>query len=223
MPKVGVVLSGCGVYDGTEVHESVITLLALNRAGAEVQCMAPDMDQMHVINHLTGEEATGETRNVLVEAARIARGDIVDIATVKGGDLDALIFPGGFGAAKNLCNFAIKGVDCIVNPEVLRLTKEMVSSKKPVGVICIAPALMAKVMENADVNINVNLTIGTDQETASAIEKMGSTHVSCPVQEFVVDRENKIVSTPAYMLANQISEAADGIENLVQEVLSLVE
>ena len=221
MPKVGVVLSGCGVNDGTEIHESVITLLALNRAGADAQCMAPDVDQLHVINHLTGEEAEGETRNVLVEAARIARGDIVDISTVKGGDLDALIFPGGFGAAKNLCNFAIKGVDCIVNPEVLRLTKEMVSSKKPVGVICIAPALMAKVMENADVN--VNLTIGTDQETASAIEEMGSTHVSCPVQEYVVDRENKIVSTPAYMLANQISEAAVGIEKLVQEVLSLVD
>jgi len=221
MPKVGVVLSGCGVNDGTEIHESVLTLLFLNRAGAEVQCMAPDVDQLHVINHLTGEEATGDTRNVLVEAARIARGDIVDISMVKSGDLDALIFPGGFGAAKNLCDFAIKGVDCIVNPEVLRLTKEMVSSKKPVGVICIAPALIAKVMENADVN--VNLTIGTDQETASAIEEMGSTHVSCPVQEFVVDRENKIVSTPAYMLANQISEAADGIENLVQEVLSLVE
>ena len=221
MPKVGVVLSGCGVYDGTEVHESVITLLALNRAGAEVQCMAPDMDQLHVINHLTGEEATGETRNVLVEAARIARGDIVDIATVKGGDLDALIFPGGFGAAKNLCDFAVKGADCSVNPEVLRLTKEMVSAKKPVGVICIAPALMAKVMEDA--KVNVNLTIGTDEGTASTIEEMGSIHVSCAVQDFVVDRENKIVSTPAYMLANQISEAADGIEKLVQEVLSLVD
>ena len=155
MPKVGVVLSGCGVNDGTEIHESVLTLLFLNRAGAEVQCMAPDVDQLHVINHLTGEEATGDTRNVLVESARIARGDIVDISTVKSGDLDALIFPGGFGAAKNLCDFAIKGADCIVNPEVLRLTKEMVSSKKPVGVICIAPALMAKVMENEDVNVNV--------------------------------------------------------------------
>ena len=221
MPKVGVVLSGCGVNDGTEIHESVLTLLFLNRAGADVQCMAPDVDQLHVINHLTGEEATGEERNVLVEAARIARGDIVDISTVKSGDLDALIFPGGFGAAKNLCDFAIKGADCIVNPEVLRLTREMVSEKKPVGVICIAPALMAKVME--DTKVNVNLTIGTDEETASAIEEMGATHVSCPVQEFVVDRENKIVSTPAYMLANQISEAADGIEKLVQEVLSLVD
>jgi enhancing lycopene biosynthesis protein 2 len=183
--------------------------------------MAPDMDQLHVINHLTGEEVTGETRNVLVEAARIARGDIVDIATVKSGDLDALIFPGGFGAAKNLCDFAVKGIDCSVNPEVLRLTKEMVSAKKPVGVVCIAPALMAKVMGDADVN--VNLTIGTDEETASALEGMGATHVSCPVQEFVVDRENKIVSTPAYMLASQISEAAEGIEKLVQEVLSLVD
>ena len=140
MPKVGVVLSGCGVNDGSEIHESIITLLALSRAGAEVQCMAPDTDQLHVVNHLTGEEAEGETRNVLVESARIARGDIVDIATVKGDDVDALIFPGGFGAAKNLCDFAVKGTDCTVHPDVLRLTKEMVSAKKPVGVICIAPA-----------------------------------------------------------------------------------
>lgn len=147
MPKVGVILSGCGVYDGAEIHESVITLLALNRAGAEVQCMAPDMDQLHVINHLTGEEVEGEKRNVLVEAARIARGDIVNLATVSSDELDALIFPGGFGAAKNLCDFAVKGTECTVHPDVLRLTREMVSQKKPVGVVCIAPSLMAKVME----------------------------------------------------------------------------
>jgi len=221
MPKVGVVLSGCGVYDGAEIHESVITLLALDRANVEILCMAPDVDQMHVINHLTGEVSEGETRNVLVESARIARGDVVDMSTVTSDDIDAIIFPGGFGAAKNLCDFAVKGTDCTVHPEVLRLTKEIVTAKKPVGVICIAPALMAKVME--DSGISVDLTIGTDEETACAIETMGAIHVACPVSEFVVDRENKIVSTPAYMLAERISEVADGVEKLVKEVLNLVE
>ncbi|MBL7046174.1 MAG: isoprenoid biosynthesis glyoxalase ElbB [Candidatus Marinimicrobia bacterium] len=221
MPKVGVVLSGCGVYDGAEIHESVITLLALDRAGVEILCMAPDVDQMHVINHLTGEVSEGETRNVLVESARIARGDVVDMSTVTSDDIDAIIFPGGFGAAKNLCDFAVKGTDCTVHPEVLRLTKEMVAAKKPVGVVCIAPALMAKVMEDSD--ISVDLTIGTDEETAGAIETMGASHVACPVSEFVVDRENKIVSTPAYMLGERISEVAKGIEKLVKEILNLIE
>lgn len=221
MPKVGVVLSGCGVYDGAEIHESVITLLALDRAGVEILCMAPDVDQMHVINHLTGEVSEGETRNVLVESARIARGDVVDMSPVTSDDIDAIIFPGGFGAAKNLCDFAVKGTDCTVHPEVLRLTKEMVAAKKPVGVVCIAPALMAKVME--DSGISVDLTIGTDEETAGAIETMGASHVACLVSEFVVDRENKVVSTPAYMLAERISEVADGVEKLVEEVLNLVE
>lgn len=221
MPKVGVVLSGCGVYDGAEIHESVITLLALDRAGVEILCMAPDVDQMHVINHLTGEVSEGETRNVLVESARIARGDVVDMSTVTSDDIDAIIFPGGFGAAKNLCDFAVKGTDCTVHLEVLRLTKEMVTAKKPVGVVCIAPALMAKVME--DSGISVDLTIGTDEETAGAIETMGASHVACPVSEFVVDRENKIVSTPAYMLGERISEVAKGIEKLVKEILNLIE
>lgn len=220
MPKVGVVLSGCGVYDGAEIHESVITLLTLDRAGVKVQCMAPDVEQMHVVNHLTGEVSEGESRNVLVEAARIARGDIVDIAKVKGEELDALIFPGGFGAAKNLCDFAVRGADCKVHPEVLRLTREMMGANKPVGVICIAPTVMAKVME--DSGKSVDLTIGTDEETAATIENMGASHISCLVREFVVDKENKVVSTPAYMLANRISEAADGIERLVREVLALI-
>ena len=220
MPKVGVVLSGCGVNDGAEIHESVITLLALDRAGAEYQCMAPDVEQMHVVNHLTGEVAEGESRNVLVESARIARGEIVDLAGVTSNDMDALIFPGGFGAAKNLCDFAVKGADCHVHSEVLRVVKEMHKAGKPIGVICISPAMMAKVME--DSGSTIDLTIGTDEETAGAIESMGASHVSCLVEEFVVDHENKIVSTPAYMSANRITEVEAGITKLVDEVLKLI-
>jgi enhancing lycopene biosynthesis protein 2 len=219
MPKVGVVLSGCGVYDGAEIHESVITLLALDRAGAEVVFMAPDVEQMHVVNHLTGEPAEGESRNVRVEAARIARGPVEDIADVKAGQLDALIFPGGFGAAKNLCTFAVDGPACTVNPDVARLTREMKAAGKPIGFICISPAMAAKIFEDEG---PVSLTIGHDEGTASAIEKLGQKHQACSVEDFVVDEQNKIVSTPAYMEAKSIKEAAAGIEKLVDAVLQMI-
>jgi len=220
MAKVGVILSGCGVYDGSEIHEAVITLLALDRAGAEIVCMAPNTDQMHVVNHLSGEPAPGEKRNVLVESARIARGNIRNIAQVKASDIDALIIPGGFGAAKNLCDFAVKGPDCTVNPDVARLIREIVAVKKPLAAVCIAPAIVSKVL--GDDKKAHNLTIGTDEGTAQALEKMGSDHVACPVNEFVVDRENKLVTTPAYMLAGRISEAAEGIEKTVKALLELI-
>lgn len=220
MAKVGVVLSGCGVYDGSEIHEAVITLLALDRAGAEVLCMAPDIDQLHVVNHLTGEVAEGESRNVLVESARIARGNIVDVKGVTAADFDALILPGGFGAAKNLCDFAVNGPDCSVDPDVARLLKETVQAKKPLGAVCITPALLAKVL---GAEIAPSLTIGTDAETAAAVQKMGAAHVECPVRETVVDRENKIVTSPAYMLAGRINEAADGIEKTVKTLLSMID
>lgn len=220
MPKVGVVLSGCGVYDGSEIHEAVIILLALDRAGAEAVCMAPDVEQMHVVNHLTGQAAAGEKRNVLVESARIARGKVRNIEEVAASDIDALIFPGGFGAAKNLCNFAVKGPACDIHPEVARLMREVVKAKKPLAAICIAPALVSKVL--GDDKLAHRLTIGTDADTAKALEAMGSTHEACPVREFVVDRQNKIVSTPAYMLAGRIGEAADGIEKTVKAVLELI-
>jgi enhancing lycopene biosynthesis protein 2 len=215
--KIGIVLSGCGVMDGAEIHESVLTLLAVDRAGAEPLFMAPNVNQLHVINHLTGVEAKGETRNVLVESARIARGKIRDIATVKAGDVDALIFPGGFGAAKNLCTFAVDGPDCSVNTEVARLVREVHAAKKPIGFICIAPALAAKVLGNE----RPKVTVGNDKETARAIEKMGAQHVACAVTDFVVDKEKKVVTTPAYMLATRISEAAAGIEKLVKAVMEL--
>lgn len=220
MTKVGVCLSGCGVFDGSEIHEAVITLLALDRAGVEVQCMAPNCDQMHVIDHTTGEP-TDEVRNVLTESARIARGDIVDVAEVSGAELDALIFPGGFGAAKNLCDFAARGADSSAHPEVARLLKEMHAAKKPVGAICIAPAIVASVFKDSGVSTSV--TIGTDESTAAGIEAMGAQHVSCPVEDFHIDAANRLVTTPAYMLAGRISEAAAGIEQLVTEVLRMAE
>jgi len=219
--NIGVILSGCGVYDGSEIHEAVITLLALDRNGATAVCMAPDIPQLHVVNHLTGEVAAGETRNVLVEAARIARGKIRDLATVKAAELDALILPGGFGAAKNLCDFAIKKTDCSVNPEVARLLRDMLAARKPVAAVCIAPVILSKVLGSD--KLPHQLTIGTDAGTATALTSMGSQHVSCPAREFVVDTANKIVSTPAYMLAGGIAEAAEGIEKCVRALLDLID
>ena len=218
--KIGVVLSGCGVYDGSEIHEAVITLLAIDRAGAEAVCMAPDIDQMHVINHLTGEEMAGEKRNVLVEAARITRGNIKDIRTVKGEDIDALFFPGGFGAAKNLSDFAVKGEACSVHPEVARLILELKEKQKPQGVACIAPTVMARVYK--DETVHPILTIGNDPQVSEKIEKMGSRHQACAVRDIVLDRENKIVSTPAYMLGQTISEVAEGIEKSVNELVRMI-
>ena len=145
-PKVGVVLSGCGVYDGAEIHESVLTLLALDRAGAEAVCLAPDVAQRHVVNHLTGQPAEGETRNVLVEAARIARGKVRSLAGFDAGTLDALVLPGGFGAAKNLCDFAFRGADCEVHPEVARVVRAVHAAGKPVGAVCIAPVILARLL-----------------------------------------------------------------------------
>ena len=220
MKKVGVVLSGCGVYDGAEIHESVITLLAIDRAGAQAVCMAPNVDQMHVVNHVTGEEAAGEKRNVLVESARIARGEIKDISTVKAKDIDALVFPGGFGAAKNLSSFAVKGENCDVHPEVLRLVKEFAAKQKPQAVLCIAPAMMAKIYEDAPKK--PVLTIGNDKETSGKIEIMGSRHQDCAANDFVFDAENKIVSTPAYMLGQSISEVAEGIEKTINKLVQMI-
>jgi enhancing lycopene biosynthesis protein 2 len=217
MKKIGVVLSGCGVYDGSEIQEAVFTLLAIDRQGCEAVCMAPDVD-LSVINHLTSQE-TGEKRSVLVESARIARGAIRDIKGVTAAELDAIVFPGGFGAAKNLCDFAMKGSAASVNPEVSRLLKEMAVAKKPIGAVCIAPALIAAVLGR---EYAPTVTIGTDAGTAAEIDKTGAIHQTCPVTEFVIDRKNKLVTSPAYMLAKRISEVAEGIDKCVKEVIDLI-
>ncbi|BBH43684.1 isoprenoid biosynthesis glyoxalase ElbB [Pseudomonas sp. KU43P] len=213
--KVAVILSGCGVYDGAEIHESVITLLRLDQRGAQVQCFAPNIAQMHVIDHLTGEEMP-ESRNVLTESARIARGEVKDIREAKAEDFDALIVPGGFGAAKNLSSFAVDGHECSVNPDVLALAEAFAEACKPVGLICISPALAAKIY-----GPGVVCTIGNDAGTADAMVKMGATHQECDVHDIVEDTQRKLVTTPAYMVAKSISEAAGGIYKLVDRVLEL--
>ncbi len=213
--RVGVVLAGCGVQDGSEIHEAVITLLALDRAGAEAICTAPDI-QFQAVNHVSGR-ATDERRSVLVESARIARGKVRDIAKVTAADVDALIFPGGLGAAKNLCDFAAKGTGCTVHPGVEKLARAVHAAGKPIGAICIAPVLVAKLF-GAE---HPTVTIGADPETARAIEAMGGHHEDRGVRDVVTDRDRRLVTTPAYMLAKSISEAASGIEALVREVLAM--
>lgn len=215
--RIGVVLSGCGVYDGSEIHEAVFTLLAIDRNGAEAVCMAPNKEFPEV-NHLTGAP-TGSKRNALMESARIARGKIRCLKEVNAADLDAIVFPGGFGAAKNLCNFAEMGAKAEVHPEVARLIKEMAAAKKPICAICIAPTLVAATLGR---DYSPKVTIGTDAETAAAVNATGSCHQECPVTEFVVDKENRIVSTPAYMLAKRISEAADGIDRAIRATIELI-
>ncbi|MBF0587824.1 MAG: isoprenoid biosynthesis glyoxalase ElbB [Magnetococcales bacterium] len=214
MKRIGVILSGCGVYDGAEIHETTLTLYFLDRAGVQTIMMAPNIDQHHVINHLTGDEM-GETRNVLVESARIARGEIKDLATVSASDLDAVILPGGFGAAKNLSSLAFDGPNATLNAEMAALLKAMHAAKKPIGAICITPAVVSKVLADQ----GITLTIGDDQGTAGAIQTMGNLHQESTPDQIVIDEANRVISTAAYMCASSIGEAGAGIEKLVNEVL----
>ena len=215
--KVGVLLSGCGVKDGSEIHEATLTLYFLDRAGAEIICMAPDREQLDVVDHKSGSPSR-EKRNVMIESARIARGDIRDIKTVKIDDLDAIVIPGGFGAAKNLCSFAVDGATCTVDRDVAALLVELHRNRKPVGALCIAPAVVAAVLGKV---CAPKITIGNDEATATAMEAMGARHEIAAVDEIVVDVENKIVTTPCYMLARSIGEFGDGIEKLIAKIMEL--
>ena len=212
--KIAVILSGCGVYDGAEIHESVLTLLAISQQGALYTCFAPDINQHHVINHITGQEMD-EQRNVLTESARIARGDIHALTDFNAGEFDALIFPGGFGAAKNLSTFAFAGKDCTVESEVVRVLKDMVAAGKPVGAMCISPVILSKIFGA------IAVTIGTDEETAKAIDDMGSMHVETSHGEVVIDEEHNFVTTPCYMLDANINQIMMGANVVVREVLKL--
>ncbi|MDR2676077.1 MAG: isoprenoid biosynthesis glyoxalase ElbB [Opitutaceae bacterium] len=216
MKKVAVILSGCGVFDGSEIQEAVITLLAIDRAGAAAKCFAPDVAQMHVVNHADGKVAEGVWRNVLEESARIARGNIAELAALRVDEVDAIILPGGFGAAKNLCDFATAGAAMTVMPGLERLLTEAHAAGRPLGFACIAPVIAAKVFGAQGVQV----TIGNDRDTAAAIEAMGAKHVECPVEAVVADRSRKIFTTPAYMLGPGIRHVAAGIEKLVAEVLA---
>jgi len=214
MKKVAVILSGCGVYDGSEIHETVLTLLAIEQNDASYRCFAPNINQHHVINHLSGEVSEDETRNVLVESARIARGDVEDLAELRVQDFDALLVPGGFGAAKNLCSFALDGENYQVNEQVLAACQAFAQAEKPAGYMCIAPAMLPLIYPQG-----VQGTIGTDKGTAALIEAKGLVHNDCNVDGIVIDTKNKLVSTPAYMLATSMVEAASGINKLVKSVL----
>jgi enhancing lycopene biosynthesis protein 2 len=217
MLKVGVVLSGSGVFDGSEITEAVSVLIALDRHGAEIICMAPALPQASVVNHLT-KQVDLHSRGILEESARIARGKIKDIAGVTARDLDALVFPGGFGAVKNLCDFAAAGTNCAVNAEVRRLVGEMHAAKKPIGLACIAPILAAKILGD----YSPRLTIGTDAATAGAIQTMGGRHVNTDPTGVCVDESNRLVSTPCYM--NDVGPwiVFQGAEKMVDEVLKMV-
>ena len=212
--NVLVVLSGCGVYDGTEVHEAVIAMLALARAGANITYAAPNKTQMHVINHATGE-VMDEQRNVLVEAARISRGNIQDLSTIDVNDFDAIFLPGGFGAAKNLCTFATEGPNCSIDPNVERTLKAFHQANKPIGAVCISPAVVVRALGN------VSVTIGSDAGTADGLVAMGGHHENHSVSECHVDITNKIVTAPAYMIETGIAEVAVGIEAAVHEMLNI--
>ncbi|WP_421920586.1 isoprenoid biosynthesis glyoxalase ElbB [Marinifilum sp.] len=212
--KFAIVLAGSGVYDGSEIHEATLSLFTISKNGGEYEIFAPNINQYHVINHITGEEMA-EKRNVLVEAARIARGNIKDLKEFDANNFDAILFPGGFGVAKNLCTFAFKGADCDVNPDVETALKAMHEAGKPIGALCIAPALIAKILGKVEV------TIGQDAATAEAITSLGAKHINTNHGEIVFDKEHKIVTTPCYMLDATIAQIGEGAENVVKTIMAL--
>ncbi|HKL08944.1 MAG TPA: isoprenoid biosynthesis glyoxalase ElbB [Bacteroidales bacterium] len=215
MKKIAVVLAGNGVFDGSEIHETTLTLYSIIKNGASYEIFAPNIDQHHVINHLTGDEMN-EKRNVLTESARIARGKINDLAKFKAEDFDAIIFPGGFGVAKNLCSFAFDGPNCKVNLDVEKAIRSMHERKKPIGALCISPVLITKVLGN------IKVTIGQDKDTAKAINEMGAKHQDTTHGEVILDEENKIITTPCYMLDANIGQIGDGANNIVKKVLEMI-
>ncbi|XP_042306807.1 glutamine amidotransferase-like class 1 domain-containing protein 3A, mitochondrial [Sceloporus undulatus] len=220
--KVAVILSGCGAYDGSEIHESSAIMVHLSREGAQVELYAPNILQTQVVNHATGQPVE-EKRNVLVESARIARGNVKDLATLAMKDLDALIIPGGFGVAKNLCSWASEGKNCTVSKEVEDAIKAFHLTQKPIGLCCIAPVLAAKVLPGCE------LTVGDDTEcetwpyakTAQVLKEMGCKHINRSVGQIHVDCRHKLVTTSAFMCNAPLHEIYDGVGKMVQEVLRM--
>lgn len=213
MKKFAVVLSGSGVFDGSEIHEATLTMYAIRKAGADYQVFAPDIPQHHVINHLTGEEMP-EKRNVLVESARIARGNVKPLDAFDPKSFDVLVLPGGFGAAKNLSSYAFDGTECHIEPSVEKAVMGMHQAGKPIAALCISPVLIARILGD------VELTIGQDQATRQAVEKLGATHKPTDHGEVIVDRKHKVYTTPCYMLDADIAQIGLGAENLVQVMLA---
>ncbi len=214
MKKVAVVLSGCGVYDGSEIHEAVLSLWALSKNEVDYQCFAPDKEHYHVINHLT-KEISPEKRNILVESARIARGNIKPLTELKAEDYSGILFPGGFGAAKNLSTYAIDGENYTVDKEVERIVKEFHAAHKPITALCIAPVILAKVLGGT-------ITIGNDNATAKVLKDVGATHIIKEYNEVEVDEINMLVTNPCYMLADSIFKVSQGVEAAVEAMIGLM-
>ncbi|RTR03429.1 isoprenoid biosynthesis glyoxalase ElbB [Halomonas nitroreducens] len=216
--QVAVILSGCGVQDGSEIYETTLTLLRLDQLGIGYRCFAPDIDQQHVIDHRNGEVVDGERRNVLVESARLARGEIEPLTELDADAFDAAILPGGFGAAKNLSNFAEAGADMVIQGDLVEALAAFHEDRKPIGLMCIAPVMVPRLL-----GPGIAVTIGHDPGVAGAISSMGGLHRSCSVEDIVVDFEHRVVTTPAYMLATRIGEAATGIFKLVDRLDELMD
>ncbi|KZN49019.1 isoprenoid biosynthesis glyoxalase ElbB [Pseudoalteromonas luteoviolacea] len=217
MKQVAIIFSGCGVFDGAEIHESVLTMLHLAQQGIAYRCFAPNIEQHHVINHITGE-VQAESRNVLTEAARIARGEIQDLVELNVDDFAALVIPGGFGVAKNLSDFAFKGAQSQVLESLKSICQQFNSKEKPITYLCIAPALIGHIHQPG-----TKATIGTDADTAAAVNALGAEHVECAVTDIIVDEQQKVISTPAYMLASNIVEASAGIEKAIKRLAQLID
>jgi len=213
--RIAVIISGCGVFDGAEIHETILSLYAIAKQGAEYELFAPDIDQLHVINHLTGKEMK-ETRNVLTEAARIARGNISDLSHYKASDFDGLIFPGGFGVAKNLSDWVSKGPECMIIPGVESAIRETANAGKPIAALCISPVLLAKVLQGVEV------TVGDDPSSIAAIEAAGAKHIKTTHGEIVIDKKYKTITSPCYMLDATIDQIGDAAERVVKEMLKLI-
>ncbi|PRP68511.1 isoprenoid biosynthesis protein ElbB [Chromobacterium amazonense] len=216
MAKVAVILSGCGVYDGSEINEVVISLLALEENGIEYKCFAPKIDQFHVVNHISGD-VIEQRRNVLIESARIVRGNISDIEEINISEFDGIFIPGGFGVAKNLSNFASAGDSFEVNSLVSDTIKQFYQREKVIVALCISPVVIAKLIGNG-----VNLTIGTDLATANVINKVGGEHVKCNVEDICYDTNHKVLTTPCYMLGNNLVEIKNGIYKLVAKLKNIL-
>ena len=210
--KFAIILSGSGVFDGSEIHEAVMTMLAVKNNGADYSMFAPNINQAHVINHITGE-VMNETRNVLTESARIARGKISNITNYKASDFDGIILPGGFGAAKNLSNYAFNGDKIEVNKDVEKAIKDSFAASKPIAAICIAPVILAKVLNNT------SLTIGSDSDTANHIEALNNRHITCKTGSIVIDKVNKIVTSPCYMQTDNIVQIAQETDKVIKALL----
>lgn len=216
MPRFAVILSGCGRADGSEIHEAVTALLAIDEAGCTYQCFAPDIEQAAVINNLTSQKSE-ERRNVLVESARIARGEIKPLSEINVADFDCFLFPGGLGAITNWCDFAVSGVNCSVESSISRVLEDAYKQKKVIGAMCIAPVTIAKVLGK----YGITVTIGNDKTVAAAIASTGASHQNTKVEDACVDKQNRVVTTPAYMLAKSIKEVAKGAKSMVNAMVDL--